>query len=221
MAKRFTRIVCSNDEYTGSLFCDDEPLKIDAVCTLLNENEQLKQQIADDFNQSNCITVQKSKINDLEEENEQLKKENKRYILMVNCNSDLNDEIYEQLKKTEKNYKSLLNEKEQLINRCKTLQKTINDFIKIEEENEQLKSDLDYFKAKNGSLETGMFNLGRENEQLKSICQDHKDHAIDFKADCVRLEKENEQLKQQVKQLQHWNKCLAEKRHNELKGDVE
>ena len=32
---------------------------------------------------------------------------------------------------------------------------------------------------------------------------------------------ENEQLKQQVKQLQHWNRCLAEKRHNELKGDVE
>lgn len=36
------------------------------------------------------------------------------------------------------------------------------------EENEKLKSDLDYFKAKNGSLETGMFNLERENEQLKS-----------------------------------------------------
>ncbi len=36
-----------------------------------------------------------------------------------------------------------------------------------------------------------------------------------------KLEKENEKLKQQVKQLQHWNKCLAEKRHNELKGDVE
>lgn len=37
----------------------------------------------------------------------------------------------------------------------------------------------------------------------------------------MELEKENEQLKQQVKQLQHWNKCLAEKRHQELKGDVE
>ena len=33
------------------------------------------------------------------------------------------------------------------------------------------------------------------------------------------LNEENEQLKQQVKQLQHWNKCLAEKRHQELKGD--
>ena len=31
-----------------------------------------------------------------------------------------------------------------------------------------------------------------------------------------KLQKENEQLKQQVKQLQHWNKCLAEKRHQEL-----
>ena len=37
----------------------------------------------------------------------------------------------------------------------------------LSDENEQLKSDLDYFKAKNGSLETGMFNLERENEQLK------------------------------------------------------
>lgn len=36
-----------------------------------------------------------------------------------------------------------------------------------------------------------------------------------------QLNDENEQLKQKIKQLQHWNKCLAEKRHNELKGDVE
>ena len=27
---------------------------------------------------------------------------------------------------------------------------------------------------------------------------------------------ENEQLEQQMQQLQHWNKCLAEKRHQEL-----
>ena len=30
------------------------------------------------------------------------------------------------------------------------------------------------------------------------------------------LADENEQLKQQISQLRHWNKCLAEKRHQEL-----
>ena len=30
------------------------------------------------------------------------------------------------------------------------------------------------------------------------------------------LSEENGQLREQVKQLQHWNKCLAEKRHQEL-----
>lgn len=47
--KRFTRIICSNDEYTGSLYCNDEPLKIDTVCDLLNklndENKELKKDI--------------------------------------------------------------------------------------------------------------------------------------------------------------------------------
>ena len=38
--KRFARIICVNDEYTGSLFCDDEPLKIDDVCTLLNKQDE-------------------------------------------------------------------------------------------------------------------------------------------------------------------------------------
>lgn len=36
-----------------------------------------------------------------------------------------------------------------------------------------------------------------------------------------QLNDENEQLKKQIQQLQHWNKCLAEKRHQELKGDME
>ena len=41
--------------------------------------------------------------------------------------------------------------------------------------------------------------------------------------DCVivlnMLHRENEELKQRIKQLEHWNKCLAEKRHQELKGE--
>lgn len=68
--KRFTRIVCSNDEYTGSLFCDDEPLKIDAVCTLLNENEQLKKE----YNLANRFhSLDKSKYDAVVKENEQLR----------------------------------------------------------------------------------------------------------------------------------------------------
>ena len=42
---------------------------------LADENEQLKKQLSDDFNQSNCITVQKSIVSDLKKENEQLRKE--------------------------------------------------------------------------------------------------------------------------------------------------
>ena len=54
-----------------------------------------------------------------------------------------------------------------------------------------------------------MDKLSKQNKQM-----------IKLQLDNVDLQEENEQLKQQVKQLQHWNKCLAEKRHNELKGDV-
>ena len=45
---------------------------------------------------------------------------------------------------------------------------TGEEIVKLLNENEQLKSDLDYFKAKNGSLETKMFNLERENKKLNS-----------------------------------------------------
>ena len=47
-AKRFTRIVCSNDEYTGSLYCNDEPLKIEEVCGLLNELHEENQELRKD-----------------------------------------------------------------------------------------------------------------------------------------------------------------------------
>ena len=49
---------------------------------------------------------------------------------------------------------------------------------RLNKENEQLKSELDYFKAKNGSLETGMFNLEKENEQLKSELDYWKKRAL-------------------------------------------
>ena len=49
---------------------------------------------------------------------------------------------------------------------------TVNDIMNaLVDENEQLKEDLDYFKSKNGSLETGMFNLERENKRLKNLVE--------------------------------------------------
>ena len=53
-------------------------------------------------------------LNKLHEENEQLKRQVKEYSMRNTVNSDLYDETYEQLEKMEKNYKSLLNENEQL-----------------------------------------------------------------------------------------------------------
>ena len=59
---------------------------------------------------------------------------------------------------------------------------------------------------------------GKSLNRLKGvICDNNNDMYI---TDVVyllnSLSDENEQLKQQVKQLQQWNKCLAEKRHQEL-----
>ena len=70
-------------------------------------------------------------------------------------------------------------------------------------------------------------------KQYRVICDDinaysiHKDNELIvydlFKSDADRIceelnqiADENEQLKQQIQQLQHWNKCLAQKRHQEL-----
>ena len=64
-AKRFTRIICSNDEYTGSLYCNDEPLKIEEVCTLLNELHEENQE-------------RKRAMRIAEQYNEQLLNENKK-----------------------------------------------------------------------------------------------------------------------------------------------
>lgn len=71
------------DGYIYPTFFDrennDKEIDVDTVVDLLNENEKLKCQIAEDFNQSNCITVQKSIINDLKKQNEELKYENRLF----------------------------------------------------------------------------------------------------------------------------------------------
>ena len=85
-----------------------------------------------------------NKLNALQEENEQLKQQNKKYMFMMNCNSDLNDEIYQQLKKTEKNYKSLLKENEQLKHDATVLICSNQEYRK---ENEQLKQEINMLKT--------------------------------------------------------------------------
>lgn len=75
----------------------------------------------------------------------------------------------------------------------------------LSEENGQLKKnnlnlqeDLDYFKAKNSSLETGMFNLERENDQLKQQINDCKKDEkqlsisfIEFKMQLIKVLQQN------------------------------
>ena len=57
------------------IFKEDATYSNLQINKLADENEQLKKQLSDDFNQSNCITVQKSIVSDLKKENEQLRKE--------------------------------------------------------------------------------------------------------------------------------------------------
>ena len=72
----------------------------------------------------------------------------------------------------------------------------------LSEMNKALRDDLDYFKAKNGSLETGMFNLERENEQLKQQREELFIRERDTKNEWRELKQENEQLKQEIETLQ-------------------
>ena len=69
-------------------------------------------------------------LNKLHEENEQLKRQVKEYSMRNTVNSDLYDETYEQLEKMEKNYKSLLNENEQLKKENENLKQTIEKLCK-------------------------------------------------------------------------------------------
>ena len=75
-------------------------------------------------------------LNKLHEENEQLKRQVKEYSMRNTVNSDLYDETYEQLEKMEKNYKSLLNENEQLKQRNTNQYNQLTELWEIiEEEN--------------------------------------------------------------------------------------
>lgn len=88
------------------------------VCELLNllndENEKLKQQLADEFNQSNSVTiVQKNIINDLKKENQELKENCKNYTwyrqykIILNENEELQTEL-EELKEILKQYETII-----------------------------------------------------------------------------------------------------------------
>lgn len=123
--------------------------------------------------------------------------------------------------------------------------KVTNVLNQLNDENEQLKTDLDYFKTKNGSLETGMFNLKRENDELKQSISHYanitacsiqvmnedeelkKDYASILCTKMEELVKENEQLKQQNKNLLEKLKFTTEQINysenlrKRLDGDVE
>lgn len=69
-----------NEKLNEKLLClTADMVKTKSYEQLEKENKRLKQKIADDFNQSNCITVQKSVISDLKKENAKLISENQRF----------------------------------------------------------------------------------------------------------------------------------------------
>lgn len=73
----------------------------------------------------------------------------------------------------------------------------------LSEENNQLEEDLDYYKTKCSSLETGMFNLEREYDKLKKenqAIQDKVFKLLDW------LEKEKEVNREEIKEW--WNDNL-------------
>lgn len=94
---------------------------VDLLNALYEENKRLKEEIkAYPINKQYAeeIIKQNKKLrierNHLRRENEQLKKENGKYRVMINANASLNDEVYEQLKKIEKRFKECREENEYL-----------------------------------------------------------------------------------------------------------
>ena len=128
MTKRFTRVICSNDEYTGSLYCNDEPLMIEEVCNLLNElheeNTYLKLEL--DTHKHPLWSTREAEriVNELKEENGQLKNENQKLdekICLLTMDL-IKTKSYEQLEKE--------------LNRIK------NDNEKLKNENAKMKKEL-------------------------------------------------------------------------------
>lgn len=67
------------------------------------------------------------------------------------------------------------------------------------------------------------YDLNEVVDLLNEISDENKGLLKDvyfYKRKREQLFRENEQLKQEIKQLKHWNKCLSEKRHDELKRSV-
>ena len=80
--------------------------------------------------------------NKIYDENEQLKLRNKQYSMMVNGNSDLNDEIYEQLQKTEKALKRVCEENEKLKKEIEEHKAVINrEWNKYLKKHEMIQND--------------------------------------------------------------------------------
>lgn len=86
---------------------------------------------------------------------------------------------------------------------------------KLKKENLDLSEELDYYKAKCASLETGLFQADRENNQLKmennelkllvqnwEALDEEKDGQLDRQNQALKkLVKENEQLKSEINML--------------------
>ena len=61
--------------------------------------------------------------------------------------------------------------------------------------------------------------LSDKNEQLKQLCSSQQLHINKLQHEKNGLIEHLGRLEEENGRLKHWNKCLAEKRHNELKGD--
>lgn len=71
------------DEFDLDKLTDELNIRENKIKQLEKENEQLKSQLADEFNQSNCITVQKSAIDDLNALLKAYKQSNEDYKLQI------------------------------------------------------------------------------------------------------------------------------------------
>ena len=110
-------------EINKDMNLDDKVETYELSCIIDNENKTFYF-IVDSITNVECFV---ERLNALNDENEQLKQQVKEYSIMVNVNSDLNYEIYGQLKKTEKSYKLVLDENEQLNKTVECLDKTVKE----------------------------------------------------------------------------------------------